>query len=35
MISLTERAQKQLQKLADKLPEEHNPIWDVIFMGFG
>lgn len=35
MISLTEGARKKLQEVADNLPEEHNPIWDVVFMGFG
>jgi hypothetical protein len=35
MISLTERARKKLQEVADTLPEAHHPIWDVIFMGFG
>ena len=35
MISLTERARQKLQEVADNLPEEHSPIWDVVFMGFG
>lgn len=35
MIALTERARKKLQEIAATLPEEHNPIWDVILMGFG
>ncbi len=35
MISLTEQAKKKLQEVADNLPEEHNPVWDIIFLGFG
>jgi len=35
MISLTERARQKLQEMAEKLPKEHHPIWDIVFMGFG
>ena len=35
MISLTERAREKLQEIADNLPENHNLIWDIVFMGFG
>ena len=35
MISLTERAHQKLQEIAENLPEDHSPIWDVVFMGFG
>jgi hypothetical protein len=35
MISLTERARKRLQEIADNLPENHHAMWDVVFMGFG
>ncbi len=31
-ISLTERAQKKLQHIAEK---EHHKIWDIMLMGFG
>jgi hypothetical protein len=35
MISLTERARQKLQEIADSLPEDHSPVWDIVFMGFG
>ena len=35
MISLTERARKKFQEIAENVPEDHNVIWDVVFMGFG
>ena len=35
MISLTEKARKKLQEIADNLPEDHHVIWDIVFMGFG
>ncbi len=35
MISLTARARKKLEEIAESLPEEHSPIWDIVFMGFG
>jgi len=35
MISLTERARQKLQEIADSLPENHSPVWDIVFMGFG
>lgn len=35
MISLTERARKKLQDVAESLPENHGVVWDIIFLGFG
>jgi hypothetical protein len=35
MISLTERARKKLQDVAESLPENHSVVWDIIFLGFG
>lgn len=35
MITLTERARKKLHEVAANLPENHNVIWDIIFLGFG
>jgi hypothetical protein len=35
MISLTERARQKLQEIAESLPEDHSPVWDIVFMGFG
>ena len=35
MISITDKARKKLQEIADSLPENHNVIWDIVFMGFG
>ncbi len=35
MVSLTERARKKLEEIAESLPEEHSLMWDIVFMGFG
>ena len=35
MITLTQRARQKLEEVAQNLPEQHSPIWDVVFMGFG
>ena len=35
MISITERARKKLEEIHESLPEEHSPMWDIVFMGFG
>ncbi len=35
MISVTERAKKKLQEVAENLPEDHSVVWDIVFMGFG
>lgn len=35
MISLTEKARKKLEEIQASLPEEHSPMWDIVFMGFG
>ena len=35
MITLTQRARQKLEEVAQSLPEQHSPIWDVVFMGFG
>lgn len=35
MISITERARRKLEDIQNSLPEEHSPIWDIVFMGFG
>ncbi len=33
MISLTERARNKLKEIANS--EDHSPMWDIVFMGFG
>lgn len=35
MITLTQRARQKLEEVAQSLSEQHSPIWDVVFMGFG